>query len=62
MGNKIWIIIASVAAVIAVTLTTIGIMANTKRARTKRFCKKAGMIMYTIGSVMRTISCQVMDA
>ncbi len=52
-GKKIWIIAtASVAAVAG----ALGIAMNTKQAKVKRFTKRVGKTMYTLGSVMCAVS------
>ncbi len=58
MGKKIWLIAGAAA---AVGLGTAGILANTKQAKTRRVMKKAGAVMYTVGTMLRTLSCQVAE-
>lgn len=54
-GTKI---IITAAAILAAGAGTAGILMNTKRARMKRIAKKTGKAMYTVGSVLQTLSCQ----
>ena len=45
-------------ALAAVGAGTAGILMNTKKARMKRLAKKTGRIMYAVGNVLQTLSCQ----
>jgi hypothetical protein len=44
-------------AIAAVGAGTAGIVMNTKKSKMKRLAKKTGKVMYTVGTVLRTISC-----
>lgn len=55
-GSKI---IITAAAVLAAGAGTAGILMNTKKAKMKRWIKKASMTMYTAGTLLRTLSCRV---
>jgi len=59
MGKKLLIITGAVA---AVGIGAAGILANTKQMRTRRILKKAGKAIYTVGTMLRTLSCQTMEA
>ena len=47
-----------VGALVAAGVGTVGVVLNTKKARMKRAVKKTGKIMYAIGNVLQTLSCQ----
>ncbi len=53
MAKKIWIISGAAIAAVAGVL---GIAMNTKQAKMKRFTKRVGKTMYTLGSVMCAVS------
>ncbi len=55
MGKKILITTVALA---AAGVGVAGILMNTKQARTRRMLKKTGKAMYTIGTMLRTLSCQ----
>lgn len=54
-GSKI---IITAAAVLAAGAGTAGILMNTKKAKMKRWAKKASMTMYAAGTLLRTLSCR----
>ena len=56
--TKIWILIA---AIVAAGASITGLVLNTKQARIKRFKKRAGMMVYNIGTALRILSCQCID-
>lgn len=45
-------------AIAAVGAGTAGIVMNTKKSKMKRLAKKTGKVMYTVGTILRTLSCQ----
>jgi hypothetical protein len=51
-------LLISAGALAAVGIGTTGILLNTKKARMKRAIKKTGKIMYAVGNVLQTLSCQ----
>ena len=51
-------LLISVGALAAVGAGTAGILMNTRRARVKRAVKKTGKIMYAVGNILQTLSCQ----
>ncbi|MBQ8409731.1 MAG: hypothetical protein IJY39_12805 [Clostridia bacterium] len=50
--------IITAAALMAAGAGTAGILMNTRQAKMKRVVKKAGKAMYTVGSMLQTLSCQ----
>lgn len=58
MGKKV---LLSTMAIATVGVGVAGILANTKRARVKRIMRKTGQTMYTVGTILRTLSCQVCE-
>ena len=54
MGTKTLVIMA---AVVSASIGAVALLANTKQAKTKRMLKKAGKAMYTVGTMLRTMSC-----
>jgi len=58
MNKKILIATALVA---AVGISTAGIIANSKQARMRRLFRRAGKTMFTVGTMLRTLSCQTME-
>ena len=46
------------AAVAAVGAGATGLILNTKKAKMRRTAKKVGKIMYSVGNVLQTLSCQ----
>jgi hypothetical protein len=54
-------ILILIAAVVAAGASVTGLVLNTKQAKIKRFRKKAGMIVYNIGTALRILSCQCID-
>ncbi len=50
-------IIIAMAALAVAGASTAGILLNSKKARFKRMAKRTGRAMYTVGTVLRTLSC-----
>lgn len=53
MGKKILIMMLAIIAAVAGAL---GIAMNTRSAKVKRFMKRTGKTLYTVGTAMRTVS------
>lgn len=51
-------ILISATALAAVGAGTAGLLLNTRKARMKRAVKRTGRIMYAVGNVLQTLSCQ----
>ena len=51
-------ILIGATALAAIGAGTAGILMNTKKARRKRMAKKTGRLMYAVGGMLQTLSCQ----
>lgn len=51
-------VLIAASALAAVGAGTAGIVMNTKKSKMKRLAKKTGQVMYTVGTVLRTLSCR----
>lgn len=56
MGKKIFII--SSAALILAGAGATGLILTSKKAKMRRFAKRTGRTMYTVGSMLQALSCQ----
>ena len=59
MRKKIFIITGAAAAVLA-TAGAVGAILTSKKAKMRRFAKKTGRTMYTVGTMLQALSCQDM--
>ncbi len=55
-GTKLLI---SATALLAATAGTAGLLLNTKKAKRRRAVKRIGQAMYTAGTMLRALSCQM---
>ena len=58
MGKKIFIITGAV--FLLAGAGTAGAILTSKKAKMRRFAKKTGRTMYTVGSMLQALSCQEM--
>lgn len=56
MGKKV--IITMAAAILVAGAGTAGMLMNTRKAKMRRFVKKTGRTMYTVGTMLQALSCQ----
>ena len=54
-------IIITTAALAVAGAGVTGLIMNSKQAKIKRFKKRAGMMIYNIGTAMRVLSCQCIE-
>lgn len=54
-------VLLMIAAAFAILAGVAGLVMGSKRAKVNRFRKKAGMMVYNIGTALRILSCQCMD-
>ena len=58
MGKTIWIITG--AALLLAGAGTAGAVLTSKKAKMRRFVKRTGRTMYTVGTMLQALSCQDM--